>query len=309
MLFVTTQPDSDYYIWQIQVQLNNFKKFGSEDKFIVIFGYNPTIGVNPKVYALEKNTHATIRYYPDNRDLSSRLYSPSIRPHLLKQFYDQDYNLIENRNYLYLDCDTIFTQYPNFSELNDEKCVHVSNTNAHLSFDKLKKRNPLLFEEMCRSVGITSYVVNKNKHTAGGVVFLFKKYNYFDYEFWNKVETDSNKLYKLMLVSSDKYTNFEMITANKWALLWNLWLIGYDTKVTEELSVSLATNPIEDWSKNNLYNNAGVTDDKREILFKKSDFIHKTPFFEDLSYVSPEYASYKYVQEIKATAEALNLTK
>lgn len=309
MLFVTTQPDSDYYIWQIQVQLNNFKKFGCEDKCIVILGYNPRIGVNPSAYNLEKKTTAKVLFYPDNRDLSSRLYSPSIRPHLLKQLYKYDSDLIINRNYLYLDCDVIFTAYPNFSALNGEKYIHVSDTNAHLSFDKLKKKNLILFEEMCRTVGISSYVVNKNKHTAGGIVFLFKKYNYFDYEFWNKVEYDSNFLYKLMLVSSDKYSTLEIITANKWALLWNLWLIGYDTKVSEELSVSIATNRIEDWKKNKLYNNAGVSDEYKDFLFKKSDFINKTPFFDDLSYVSQEYASYNYVQEIKSTAEALNLMK
>lgn len=307
MLFVTTQPDSDYYIWQIQVQLTNFKKFGSEDKCIVIFGFNPTIGVNPKVYDLEKKTRATILYYPDNRDLSSRLYSPSIRPHLLKQLYERDYNLIIDKNFLYLDCDVIFTQYPIFSKLNTEKCVHISDTSNHISFDKIKKKNKILFEEMCRSVGISSYVVDKNKGSAGGIVFLFKKYNYFDYEFWNKVERDSNSVYKLMLVSNDKYSRFELITANKWALLWNLWLIGYDTKTSTELGVTLATDPIENWGMYNLFNNAGVTNENSHYLFNKSDFREKTPFFADHSHVSEKYTSYKYIQEIQATAEALNL--
>lgn len=307
MLFVTTQPDSDYYIWQIQVQLNNFKKFGSEDKCIVIFGYNPTIGLNPKVELLQKKTRAKVLSYPDTRDLSSRLYSPSIRPHLLKQLYENDYDLILDKNFLYLDCDIIFSDYPNFSKLNIEKCVHISDTSNHISFDKIKKKNKILFEEMCRSVGISSYVVEKNKENAGGVVFLFKKYNYFDYEFWNKVELDSNSLYKLMLVSNDKYTRFELITANKWALLWNLWLIGYDTKTSTELDFTLATDPIENWSKNNLYNNAGVTPENESFLFKKMNFTEKTPFLEDHSHVSTEYASFKYVMEIFATAEALNL--
>jgi hypothetical protein len=119
--FISTQPDSDYYIWQLEVQLNNFKKFGCDDKSVIIFGYNPSLGINPKALEFEKKTNAKVLYYPDTRDLSMKLYLPSIRPHLLKQLYNGNPEVLENKNYFYLDCDILLSDYPDFSKLNNEK--------------------------------------------------------------------------------------------------------------------------------------------------------------------------------------------
>lgn len=307
MLFITTQPDSNYYIWQLQVQLNNFKKFGCEDKCVVVLGYNPNIGINPNAKEFEKKTSARVLFYPDNRDLSTRLYLPSIRPHLLKQLYKENPEVLLNKNFLYLDCDIIFTDYPDFSKLNEEKFIHVSNTESLFSFEKIMTENNDLFEKMCKVVGITPYVVNKNLGTAGDMTYAFKFFHYFDYEFWDKVERDSTSLYKMMLVTNKKDSLGQVMCANKWALLWNLWLIGYDTKKSEELDTTWATNSIEDWNTHNLYNNAGVSEKDRGFLFYKGDFEEKSPFEEDLSFVSKEYCSSKYVEEIIATKSALKL--
>jgi hypothetical protein len=306
MLFVTTQPDSDYYIWQLQVQLNNFKKFGCEDKCVVVFGYNPTLGINPNALEFEKHTFAKVLYYPDTRDLSVRLYLPSIRPHLLKQLYKNNPEVLDNRNFFYLDCDILLTDYPDFNILDDEKFVHLSPTPSEFSIEYVKKKNYELFEKMCRAVGISTVVVDKNRHTGGGVTYFVKNFNYLDFSFWDKVEKDSVALYKMMLVTVNKDSYIQILTANKWALLWNLWLIGYDTKPSEELSMTWPNSPIEEWNKNNLYNNAGVTEDERKFLFYKGDFFYKSPFGEDLSYVSNKYCSSKYVEEIISTEKGLN---
>lgn len=305
MLFITAQPDTDYYIWQTQVQLNNFKKFACEDKAIIIFGYNSTIGLNPKVIELRKNTSAKILTYDDTRNLSTRLYSPSIKPHLIKKMFYYDGDLVRNKEYVYLDSDIIFTNYPNFNELSFEKVIHVSDTSTQISFDTIKNKNENLFNEMCKIVGITPYIIEKNKKNGGGIVFFFKKFQYFDYDFWDKVENDSNNLYKLMLVSNDKYRSIEMVTANKWSILWNLWLMGFETKISDELSVCWATNPINDWSTHNLYNNAGVNEKDKNYMFYKSDYVNKCPFETDLSYVSDKFCSFNYVKEILETAKAL----
>lgn len=307
MLFITTQPDTKYYIWQLQVQLNNFKKFGCEDKCVIIFGYNPTIGINPEAKKFEENTIAKVLYYPDNRDLSTRLYLPSIRPHLLKQLYKNNPEIILNRNFLYLDCDIIFANYPDFSQLNEERVIHVTNTESLFSFETIKNTNNDLFEKMCKVVGITPYVVNKNLQTSGGITYAFKYFHYFNYDFWEKVEKDSTKLYKMMLVTNNEDSLVQIMSANKWALLWNLWLIGYDTKRSNELATSWAINPLSDWHQFNLYNNAGVTEKNRNFLFYKGDFYEKAPFNEDFSYVSKNHCSIKYVEEIIATKTALNL--
>jgi hypothetical protein len=304
MLFITTQPDNDYYVWQLQVQLNNFKKFGLEDKCIIIFGYNPIIGKNPNAEEFEKNTSAKILFYPDKRDLSTRLYLPSIRPHLLKQLYKNDFEIVENKNYLYLDCDMIFSNYPDFSKIVDEKYVHLSDMSTHFSFGEIKS-NKSLYENMCKTVGISPTIVNKNVKYSGGFSYVFKYFHYFDYDFWEKVETDSTILYKMMLVTNSKDNFTQIMAANNWAMLWNLWLIGYDTRITQELAQSWATNPIADWGKYNLFNNAGVIEKDKKTMFYKGDFFEKTPFNHDFSKISADYCSIKYVDEIIETSHAL----
>jgi hypothetical protein len=305
VLFITTQPDTDYYIWQTEVQLNNFKKFACDNKTIVVFGYNALLGINPKILELKKRTRANVLCYPDTRNLSTRLYSPSIKPHLIKKFFENDGDLLKNQHYIHLDSDIIFTSYPNFNDLYNEKVIHVSDTSSQFSFDTIKEKNPVLFNEMCKIVGINPYVIEKNKINGGGIVFFYKKFHYFNYDFWDKVENDSHALYKLMLVSSDKFRPIELVTATKWAILWNLWLMGYETKISNELAVCWATNPIKDWKEKNLYNNAGVNENDKKYLFYKSDYVEKCPFESDLSYVSDEYCSYNYVKEIIETAKAL----
>jgi hypothetical protein len=174
------------------------------------------------------------------------------------------------------------------------------------SIEYIKKNNYLLFEKMCKTVGISKQLVEENRHTGGGITYFVKHFNYLDYFFWEKVEKDSVALYKMMLVTINKDSYIQILTANKWALLWNLWLIGYDTQPSEELSMTWANSSIEEWKNHNLYNNAGVTEKQREFLFYKGDFIYKNPFNENFEYVSKEYCSSKYVEEIISTGIALN---
>lgn len=306
MLFITTQPDSDYYIWQLQVQLNNFKKFGCEDKCIVVFGYNPVIGINPNAREFEKKSLARFLYYPDTRELSSSIYQPSIRPHLLKKLYEENPEIVNNRDFFYMDCDILLTNYLNFNHMNDEKVIHICPTSSEFSIDYVRTKNYDLYEKMSKAVGISTKVVEMNKSTGGGVCYFFKYFNYLDAAFWNKVEKDSVTLYKMMLVTVNKDSYIQIMTANKWALLWNLWLIGYDTKPTKELSMTWANTPIEEWRNHSLYNNAGVGEEEKKNLFYKGDYMFKNPFSEDFSFVSDKYCSFKYVEEIISTKNALN---
>src|SRR5258706_13625840 len=117
MKFLSAQLDNDYNLWQLQVQMFNFKKFGIEDKSIVLIGYNPEIGVSQKALEFKEITNATVIFLPDNRDLSDRLYTPSIRPHLIKQLYIDHPDMLENKAVLYHDCDILFIKLPHVKDL------------------------------------------------------------------------------------------------------------------------------------------------------------------------------------------------
>lgn len=297
MKFLSAQLDNEYNMWQLQVQMFNFKKFGIEDKAIVLIGYNPTIGVSEKALDFKKSTTATVFFLPDNRDLSDRLYTPSIRPHLIKQLYIEHPTLLENKAVMYHDCDILFIKLPYVKELITTREIYVSNIKQYMSLDM----DDDLLKQLCKIVGIPLSMVLKKSKSIGGAQYLFNSSLNFSFDFWEKIEHDSNNIYKLLLVSSEKYGS-DVITqswsADIWAILWNIWLIGVDTEISDELSFAVATSPIEELDRNNIYHNTGVTNEIANEFFNKRDFMDKSPFDSDLSYVSNDYCSSFYVREI-----------
>lgn len=312
MKFLSAQPDSDYYIWQLQVQMHNFKKFGIENKSIILLGYNPKIGINPNAIIFKENTEARVIFMEDNRDLSQKLYLPSIRPHLIKQLYKTWPDLLKNKSLLYHDSDILFSEIPDFKDLVNQRKIFVSDTKSYIGASYILEKGDGLLKEMCDIVGINPNIVIKNDNTSGGAQYLFTSNFNLSYDFWNKVENDSNNLYKLMLVTSTKYcpeAPIQSWTADMWALLWNMWLMGLDTEIIDELSFCWATSPIDQLDTNNIYHNAGVEAKDRQTLFYKGDYINKTPFNIDLSYVSNAFCSSFYVKEIIETVNSLKLNK
>jgi len=302
MKFLSAQSDNDYNIWQLQVQMYNFKKFGIEDKSIVLIGYNPTIGVSARALDFKNTTTAMVIFLPDDRDLSDRLYTPSIRPHLIKQIYKLYPDLLENRAILYHDCDIIFIKLPHVKDLVTKRKIYVSDINM---FTAIKPELPLL-KEMCKIVGIPSSMVIRNEKGMGGAQYLFNSALNFSYDFWEKIEVDSNNLYKFLLVSGEKYGQNivdHAWSADMWAILWNIWLLGVDTEVSSELSFTLATSPIDDLEKNNIYHNAGVDASTSNELFYKRKYLHDSPFDVDLSYVDGRFCSSFYAREIMEAGE------
>lgn len=308
MKFLTAQPDSDYYVWQNEVQMVNFRKFGIEDKTIILFGYNPELGINENAIRFKENTNARVIFLPDNRELSQRLYLPSLRPHVIKQIYSEHPDLLENKAVMYIDCDVLFTRMPDLKNYVDKRKVCLSDTRSYIAASYILQKGEGLLSEMCNIVGINPANVIKNEDSSGGAQYLFPSNFNLSYDFWDKVEKDCNALYKLMLVTSSKYSPNHPIqswTADMWALLWNIWLMGLDTEIVEEMSFAWATSPISELERHNIYHNAGVTENERDYLFYKGDFMSKTPYDVDLSYVNKTYCSSFYASEIIETALTL----
>lgn len=275
----------------------NFKKFGIDDKAIVLIGYNPSLGVSKKALEFKNNTRAMVIFLPDNRALSDRLYTPSIRPHLIKQVYTRHPNLLENRAVLLHDCDIIFVKLPFVKDLITKRKIYVSDLSV---FGEINI-DPILLKEMCRVVGIPSSMVLKNGKGMGGAQYLFNTSLNFSKDFWDKVEQDANGLYKLLLVSGEKYghdATAHAWSADMWAILWNIWLVGVDSEVSNELSFTIATSPISELDKNNIFHNTGVKNPNDKKLFNKRDFCITSPFEEELVIENNEYCSSFYVREI-----------
>lgn len=308
MKFITVQPDSDYFIWQVRVMLNNFKKFKIEKDAIVVFAHELGKEINPEVIKLTSDTKATILFLPDERDAASRRYISTIRPHILKKFFKQFGNdLLFGQDIFYHDCDMIFSSLPNFKKLLKKKKIYLSDTKSYIGSQYIKSKSNVLLYDMCKIVGIDRLKVEANESNSGGAQYFIPNSVYLDYDFWNKVENDSLALYDYMTATSKLHFPTHPIqawTADMWALLWNFWFEGYETEVVKELSFSWPTSHIEEWESHHIYHNAGATPDRPE-LFYKAAFINQSPFEVSHDHISDRFCSIKYVEEIKQTAKLL----
>lgn len=297
MKLLIVLPDCNYYLWQMLVQINNFRKIGYEEDVIFVIGFR---GIqNSKT--LDKImiwSGAKCKYYMYKDDREDLSYSPSMTANILKKFFKENPQF-RGESFFYIDPDVIFKEKINFSNLENNDTWYLSDTRSYIKSDYIKGKSEKLFYEMCNIVGINPKTVMENDENAGGAQCLVKN---TDYEFWNKVEIDSIELYKHMKNTENIYSPESPIqswTAEMWSLLWNAWFFGHKTKIIKRLNFSWATDPIEKWNVTSIYHNAGAVNDNNGKLFMKTKY-QKSPFNQELK-CSDKYCSYKYMLEIKET--------
>jgi hypothetical protein len=191
MYFISAQPESLYFIWQLEVQLFNFKtnRVPAENIHVLI-GYNPMYGLNKKTleFANEQKSNACFFFYSDERVNSS--YTPSIRPHIIKKhFLDCPY--LKDECIFYHDADIIFRELPDFKRLCTDDTWYVSDTRRYLDIAYIKSVGDPVFYEMCEVLNIDRSLIVNNDENAGGAQYLMKGVNY---QFWDKVEHDCEQV-------------------------------------------------------------------------------------------------------------------
>lgn len=298
MKFISAQPDSDYYVWQLEVQMHNFAHHGIEQDAIILFGFDKEPNMNALKFA--RRTKARVEFIPDRR--TNRNYIPSIRPHILKKFFAADNNI---DRFMYHDADIIFLEKPDFGKLPDVGVVlSDSGIRSYLDSKYIISKSESLFENMCYAVGIDPITVIDNDSVVGGAQYIF---NFIPMAFfWNKVERDSNSLYQLMTTGEylhrQKGHPIQAWTADMWAVLWNIWLYNEKTSISDELDFCWPTQTLEYRKK--IFHNSGVTPERAD-LFYKQDYSHKSPFGANFESIDPRFCSSLYVQEIIQTGANL----
>jgi hypothetical protein len=159
---------------------------------------------------------------------------------------------------------------------------------------------------MCEVIGISPEIVKNNQINSGGAQYLIKG---TDYTFWEKIFNDSDVLYRTMLQFSMDYPinhHIQMWTSDMWAVLWNIWLLGKETRITNELDFSWATDSIRQYNEKPILHMAGVTEDLKTTKFYKGEYINVNPFDKlkenpnHFDYVDKNSSTIKYVEIMKS---------
>ncbi len=278
LIFVSAQPDTIYFHWQVEVYMYQFSKFGIIDNCHVLFGYtgdSPSEG-GLKLQKMYKNIH----FYKDER--VDKSYIPTIRPHILAKFFNEFPYL--GKNVFYHDSDILFVRLPNFALLLNDNISYLSDTVSYIGYNyiiecgkRYKEKHPQLTEidlllGMCREANIDPNLVKVNQQNSGGAQYLLKNING---AFWEECEKTCVSLYKYMCNYERQYPidhHVQKWTADMWAVLWNYWKLGGSTKVHSELDFSWATDTITDYMSKTIFHLAGVSGDTCKDKFYKAQY-------------------------------------
>jgi len=303
--FICAQPATEYYAWQVDVMLNNFRKQGINLNYVDIVCWKQN-GVIPESWSkLATHYPARFFFYDDTRE--TKHYISSIRPNILKQHWEK-YPELVNDAIFYHDCDIVFTKPPTewiTDIMINDKRWYGSDTRWYIGHDYIKSKGDDILDAMCEIVGISKFEIERNELAAIGAQYLMKN---IDYDYWSKVERDSEMLYKniselsaIKKEANPTYHELQIWCADMWAVLWNGWLRANHTICHDNFRFTWATEGKDAWEKNNIFHNAGVTGSNQK-LFYKAEYMNKYPYNETLE-LNTESASYNYWLEICDTAK------
>ncbi len=296
MKILVALPDNSYFLWQMLVQINNFRKLGLEENTIYVIG-KTSLQKSDILTNIMKNGNIKSKFVVFNDDRTNLDYSPSLRPHILAKYFEK-YPEAKTETFFLLDPDVIFTKNFNMSSLLNDDVWYLSDTRSYIDSKYIKSKGEKLFTDMCNIVGIDPKLVEENDKSAGGAQYLMKNVSV---EYWKKTQRDSDELYKYMVSTSNIYCPEHPIqawTAGMWSDLWNAWLFGYKTKISKKLDFCWATDVMSRWDKTNIFHNAGAVIDNN-TLFLKTKY-QLSPFKQEII-CSDEYCSYNYMKEVKET--------
>jgi hypothetical protein len=309
--YICVQPRILYYAWQVEVMINNFIKNGINPNNIdILVAWNPNDKTSEpeNIEAWDKlaSHYSSVRFffYQDTREQPIH-YISSVRPNILKQHFKAHPEL-ESEAIFYHDCDIVFTRKPDFNAFLNDKIWYLSNTNSYINYDYIISKGQDVYDKMCEITKMDPIIPRLMNSNSGGAQYLMKN---VDADYWEKVERDSEKLFKEITelnnqkkISNPEYHELQIWCADMWAVLWNGWLEGNETKVVPEMDFSWATDSSNKWNETTIYHNAGATCESQGTFYKAL-YMNTLPYDLDIEKFDKEKNCYNYVLEIQETSQ------
>jgi len=311
MIYLSCQPIDSYFLWQVEVQITNFRKFGVSGKMHIVVWY-------PEARAAElENWKALQDKYPETRfffykdeGVNLALYISQLRPHSLKKHFKAIPEL-KREVIFYHDSDIIFNYLPDFEQLIEDNINWQSDCSSYLDYDYLRSKEiqgNIPEDEAVQAMAdigkISIDIIKSYTKKTGGAQCILKG---VDSEFWEDVERQCIEIRKKFWFNSpnsinkkyfsDENKGFQSWCADMWALNMALWNRGKVTNVTPLLDFSWATNDYETFLKKPIYHNAGATPQTPD-LFYKGYWIHKSPIGQEIT-TKINSASEQYIKAIQ----------
>lgn len=291
MKYISAQPQTIYYAWQVDTMIHSFLKNNVREQDIIILladegsdGFNKVIDKYPNVEFLS---------YPNYSDKN---YAPAIKPYLMWQYF-KSCKCKSDEQYFYCDADVILTKpLPDF----DRSYCYVSDTVSYLGYDYIISKGEEVLDLMCDVVKIDKNIIKNKQEQSGGAQYVFSGTNA---RFWEKTYKDSIELFKALSEynskNQERYKDTYPIqawTSEMWATTWAFWKAGIKTKVVSEMDFAWSTDMYQKLKDVKILHNAGVGGNHRQF-FKKFEWTRSYPKL-DLK-VSNKHCSHYYYEQVK----------
>ena len=304
LIYISAQPATLYYAWQIEVMINNFLFNGIEAKDIHIVcsinnGSTPTEWLK-----LQKGYGANFFFYEDTR--VDKSYAPSIQAHILEKHWKQNQEL-ETEAIFFHDCDFLFIKPFNFKPFLEDDKWYFSDTISYIGASYILSKGVEVLDVMCKSIGIEKQLVIDNQRNSGGAQKLFKN---ITSHYWRKVYDHEYKLwYALQTVKDIKKENdpygIQVWTASMWAELWTGLMMGKQIRAPKEFDFCLGCDTESRLNEVCFFHNAGVVDNKSGFFFKV-DYTNLLPY-NNCKEPNKNTSSHFYWKWIERTSKATKL--
>ncbi len=306
IIFLSVQPDNQYFNWQVEVLINNAIQKGINPNWIEILFVYKDCPSNDSLDLASRYPLVRFFFYKEKNE-DNFGYIPILRPDALIQHFDR-FPSLSKEIIFYHDSDIIFKELPDFNLLINDDVWYLSDTVSYIGADYIKSKSDSLLTEMCEIAGISRELVEKNNMNSGGAQYLMKN---IDSSYWKDVKKVTLDLYKFMLkremdernsmgenIPVD-YNPIQKWCADMWGVLWCALKRGNEISISSELGFSWGCSEgMDEWNRYKIMHNAGVVDSRDGTIFYKGDYINKSPWDENFEKMNKNHNSYNYVEAI-----------
>lgn len=311
MIFINACSYENYYVWQQEVLITNFRKFGISANMHVLVWYIRTVDLGNWKQLQSKYPEVKFFFYED-LGVDTSIYVPQLRPNILKRHFKKYAKQFKNKVFFYHDVDIIFNYLPDFETLIKDNICWQSNTSSYLDYSYLYNKeqvgnipNNEAIKKLAEIGGVSVETIKSYDGNTGGAQYILKN---IDYKFWQEVEHSCLAIRKSLAYMvhgsiNQRYFNsenegFQSWCADMWAVNFALWKRGLKTSTTPLLDFSWVHDDVETYQKKPIYHNAGAKLDQDHVFVKNKYYI-TSPIGQEIT-IPNNTASYYYVEAIKA---------
>ena len=180
MKYISAQPETKYYAWQVDTMIHSFLQNGVKQEDIVILlgkeRSNSFVKVRLKYPKVNYHRYSVERF----------AYAPAIKPYLMWRYFEDN---PQTEQYFYSDCDIVLTKpLKKF----DTDYIYCSNTISYIGHDYIVSKGNEVLDLMCKTVGIDKDLVKRYQSASGGCQFVFST---LPSTVWKNAYKNSLKLY------------------------------------------------------------------------------------------------------------------